>query len=202
MDTRTSWCLSRSYPLWYVTLRCSPRARSTLTISQASTLRSQQVYNRPRTRHSEASKTCLGSVSGSQWPLSQSYYSSGDSTSTSTSSTFSLLLSWCLRRAVRYVAERPLPKRLLSVELLLVPEVLDCILRKNTASHKHMGCMLMIPSALSYISVFSTDKELPLYNALIGLSWGIGAILGPVVGGALSDSDATWRWVSVIPRGF
>ena len=60
----------------------------------------------------------------------------------------------------------------------------------------------MIPSALSYISVFSTDKELPLYNALIGLSWGIGAILGPVVGGALSDSNATWRWVSVIPRGF
>ncbi|KAH7146729.1 major facilitator superfamily domain-containing protein [Dactylonectria estremocensis] len=30
-------------------------------------------------------------------------------------------------------------------------------------------------------------------NALIGLSWGVGAILGPVIGGAFSVSAATWR---------
>ena len=50
-------------------------------------------------------------------------------------------------------------------------------------------------SALSYISVFTIPREAPLYNALIGMSWGVGAILGPVVGGAFSESSATWRWV-------
>jgi MFS family permease len=52
--------------------------------------------------------------------------------------------------------------------------------------------------ALTYISVFTTPRQLPLYNALIGLSWGIGAILGPVLGGAFSDSSATWRWAFYI----
>lgn len=28
----------------------------------------------------------------------------------------------------------------------------------------------------------------------IGLVWGVGAILGPVVGGTFSTSSATWRW--------
>ncbi|WPH05127.1 Hypothetical protein R9X50_00802900 [Acrodontium crateriforme] len=56
----------------------------------------------------------------------------------------------------------------------------------------------MYLGALSYISVFCTPRELPLYNALIGLSWGIGAILGPVIGGAFSDSKATWRWAFYI----
>lgn len=50
--------------------------------------------------------------------------------------------------------------------------------------------------ALTYISVFATNKEAAIYNALIGLSWGVGAILGPVIGGAFSVSSATWRWVS------
>jgi MFS family permease len=51
-------------------------------------------------------------------------------------------------------------------------------------------------SALTYVSAFTTNSEAALYNALTGLSWGIGAILGPVIGGAFSDSSATWRWVS------
>jgi MFS family permease len=49
--------------------------------------------------------------------------------------------------------------------------------------------------ALTYISTLTTRAETPLYNALIGLSWGIGSILGPIVGGLLSASSATWRWV-------
>ncbi|KAK7398680.1 hypothetical protein QQX98_011951 [Neonectria punicea] len=52
----------------------------------------------------------------------------------------------------------------------------------------------MYLGSLTYVAVFATDKEASLYNALIGLSWGVGAILGPVVGGAFSDSSATWRW--------
>lgn len=50
---------------------------------------------------------------------------------------------------------------------------------------------------MNYISVFTTNTEAAIYNALIGLSWGIGAILGPVIGGAFSVSSATWRWVSL-----
>lgn len=32
--------------------------------------------------------------------------------------------------------------------------------------------------------------------ALLGVCWGIGTILGPVIGGAFAGSSATWRWVS------
>jgi MFS family permease len=56
----------------------------------------------------------------------------------------------------------------------------------------------MYLGALTYVSVFTTPKEAPIYNALIGLSWGVGAILGPVVGGAFSVSSATWRWAFYI----
>ena len=53
----------------------------------------------------------------------------------------------------------------------------------------------MYMGALTYISVFSTTAEAMLYNALTGLMWGVGTIVGPVIGGAFSDSSATWRWV-------
>lgn len=29
---------------------------------------------------------------------------------------------------------------------------------------------------------------------MTGLTWGVGTILGPVIGGAFADSSATWRW--------
>ena len=64
-----------------------------------------------------------------------------------------------------------------------------------------MGGSGMYVGALTYISVFTTNSEASLYNALIGLAWGVGAILGPVVGGAFSDSKATWRWVSIPVHG-
>lgn len=55
------------------------------------------------------------------------------------------------------------------------------------------------PSCLTYFSVFTTLRERPLYNALTGLAWGFGAILGPVIGGAFSvDQNATWRWAFYI----
>lgn len=50
--------------------------------------------------------------------------------------------------------------------------------------------------ALTFLSALGSPEKLVLYNALIGASWGTGAILGPVIGGAFSDSSATWRWVS------
>lgn len=53
----------------------------------------------------------------------------------------------------------------------------------------------MINRALTYVTTFTAPKEATIYNALTGLSWGVGCILGPVVGGAFSVSSATWRWV-------
>ncbi|RFU26287.1 hypothetical protein B7463_g10061, partial [Scytalidium lignicola] len=52
--------------------------------------------------------------------------------------------------------------------------------------------------ALTYIYGFTTRLERPLCNALIGLSWGVGSILGPIVGGSFSVSSATWRWAFYI----
>ena len=51
---------------------------------------------------------------------------------------------------------------------------------------------------MTYIAVFTSLRERPLYNALIGLTWGTGCILGPVIGGAFAVSGATWRWAFYI----
>ncbi|KAF2087841.1 MFS general substrate transporter [Saccharata proteae CBS 121410] len=52
----------------------------------------------------------------------------------------------------------------------------------------------MYLGVLNIITHNTNDKERPMYQALIGLIWGIGNILGPVIGGAFADSSATWRW--------
>ncbi len=52
----------------------------------------------------------------------------------------------------------------------------------------YLGC-------LNYFSQLTTPDERGRYISLIGLCWGTGALLGPVVGGAFSvSSGATWRW--------
>lgn len=48
--------------------------------------------------------------------------------------------------------------------------------------------------ALTYISVLTTTFERPIYLAGVMIIWGIGNVLGPVVGGSLAESSATWRW--------
>ena len=52
--------------------------------------------------------------------------------------------------------------------------------------------------ALNYISAVTSPKERGTYITLIGFTWGIGAVLGPVIGGAFSISAATWRWAFYI----
>ncbi|KAL3462712.1 major facilitator superfamily domain-containing protein [Aspergillus heterothallicus] len=47
---------------------------------------------------------------------------------------------------------------------------------------------------LNSFSAMTTQQERGAYLAGTGFVWGIGAILGPVVGGGFSDSSATWRW--------
>lgn len=58
----------------------------------------------------------------------------------------------------------------------------------------------MYLGTLNISTALTLPKEQPLYVALIGFVYGAGAILGPIVGGLLADSAATWRWVSFARR--
>ena len=55
----------------------------------------------------------------------------------------------------------------------------------------------MYLGALNFVSVFTTLRERSLYNAMIGMIWGLGTILGPIVGGLFAQK-ATWRWAFYI----
>jgi len=48
--------------------------------------------------------------------------------------------------------------------------------------------------ALNLLAVTTNNKERPVYISCMGIVWGTGTVLGPVVGGAFADSSATWRW--------
>lgn len=48
--------------------------------------------------------------------------------------------------------------------------------------------------ALNLLASTTTNTERPVYISLMGICWGSGTVLGPVVGGAFADSSATWRW--------
>ncbi|EXF81605.1 hypothetical protein CFIO01_03809 [Colletotrichum fioriniae PJ7] len=56
------------------------------------------------------------------------------------------------------------------------------------------GCGMYM-GLLTLLSVTTTIVERPKYLSLTGFIWGIGTVLGPVAGGAISESKATWRWV-------
>ena len=55
------------------------------------------------------------------------------------------------------------------------------------------GCGMYM-GLLTLLSVTTTNVERPKYLSLTGFIWGIGTVLGPVVGGGLAESKATWRW--------
>ncbi|VUC35928.1 unnamed protein product [Clonostachys rosea] len=59
------------------------------------------------------------------------------------------------------------------------------------------GCG-MYSGALSYIAFTTSLKERPAYMGGSAVIWGVGSVLGPVVGGAFSISSATWRWAFYI----
>ncbi|KAI2472860.1 MFS general substrate transporter [Annulohypoxylon bovei var. microspora] len=52
--------------------------------------------------------------------------------------------------------------------------------------------------SLQYFAAMTEEKERGFYMSLIGVSWGLGAVLGPVIGGAFAVSAATWRWAFYI----
>lgn len=55
------------------------------------------------------------------------------------------------------------------------------------------GCGIYA-GGLTYVSVLTTNHERPLYLAGIYCIWGVGCVLGPIVGGSFAQSAATWRW--------
>lgn len=57
-----------------------------------------------------------------------------------------------------------------------------------------VGGIGMYLGVMNLLSVNTSATERPLYLGLAGLVFGIGTIVGPLVGGGLTDSKATWRW--------
>lgn len=51
---------------------------------------------------------------------------------------------------------------------------------------------------LTFFTALTTKEERGRYISGTGFCWGIGAVLGPVIGGAFSVSNATWRWAFYI----
>ncbi|KAG8168203.1 hypothetical protein KVR01_003892 [Diaporthe batatas] len=51
---------------------------------------------------------------------------------------------------------------------------------------------------LTLLSVNTTVSERPFYIGLTAVSWGIGTVTGPAIGGAFAESNATWRWAFYI----
>ncbi|KAJ5456704.1 Major facilitator superfamily domaingeneral substrate transporter [Penicillium desertorum] len=51
---------------------------------------------------------------------------------------------------------------------------------------------------LTQLSVNTTVSERPFYIGLTAVSWGIGTVTGPAIGGAFAESAATWRWAFYI----
>ncbi|KAJ5712062.1 hypothetical protein N7488_006218 [Penicillium malachiteum] len=58
-------------------------------------------------------------------------------------------------------------------------------------SRMYLGC-------ITYLAMTTSPREGPHYIGLVGFVWGIGTVLGPIVGGAFADSSAGWRWTFYI----
>ncbi|KAI9883460.1 MAG: hypothetical protein M1823_004772 [Watsoniomyces obsoletus] len=51
---------------------------------------------------------------------------------------------------------------------------------------------------MTLLSFTTSPHERPIYIGMTGLTWGAGTVGGPLVGGALAESPATWRWAFYI----
>ncbi|KAK0701967.1 major facilitator superfamily domain-containing protein [Lasiosphaeria miniovina] len=61
-----------------------------------------------------------------------------------------------------------------------------------------LGGIGLYLGVMTLLSVGTSDRERPGYLSFVGLVWGVGTVLGPVVGGAFVESPATWRWAFYI----
>lgn len=60
----------------------------------------------------------------------------------------------------------------------------------------------MYLGTLNMFSAMTSPEERGTYISGIGFVWGLGAILGPLVGGGFSVSAATWRWGFYISKQY
>jgi MFS family permease len=51
---------------------------------------------------------------------------------------------------------------------------------------------------MTLLAITTTIHERPIYISGTGLTWGLGTVLGPIIGGSFSDSPAGWRWAFYI----
>ncbi|EED12676.1 efflux pump antibiotic resistance protein, putative [Talaromyces stipitatus ATCC 10500] len=51
---------------------------------------------------------------------------------------------------------------------------------------------------MTLLAATTTLHERPMYVASTGLAWGLGMVLGPIVGGGFSKSSVGWRWAFYI----
>ncbi|KAL8979584.1 MAG: hypothetical protein Q9177_006103, partial [Variospora cf. flavescens] len=61
-----------------------------------------------------------------------------------------------------------------------------------------LGGAGMYLGVMTLLSVNTNEHERPTYIGFTGLTWGGGTVLGPIIGGAFTDSSATWRWAFYI----
>lgn len=47
---------------------------------------------------------------------------------------------------------------------------------------------------MALLTQMTSERERPLYLNLVGITFGGGTVLGPIIGGAFAVSSATWRW--------
>lgn len=52
----------------------------------------------------------------------------------------------------------------------------------------------MYVGVMTLLAATTTMHERPMYVGGTGLTWGLGTVLGPIIGGAFTDSSAGWRW--------
>lgn len=57
-----------------------------------------------------------------------------------------------------------------------------------------LGGVGLYAGVMTLLSVTTTEHERPMYIGLTGLTWGLGTVLGPIIGGAFTSSSAGWRW--------
>lgn len=48
--------------------------------------------------------------------------------------------------------------------------------------------------SMALLTQMTSERERPLYLNLVGVTFGAGTVLGPIVGGAFAVSSASWRW--------
>ncbi|RYP27089.1 hypothetical protein DL768_011336 [Monosporascus sp. mg162] len=52
----------------------------------------------------------------------------------------------------------------------------------------------MYTGVMTFLSVLTADQERSLYLGIPGLTWGIATVLGPIIGGAFTESSVGWRF--------